>query len=210
MRPTLLASEKATSRWGIAASIAAVGLVLAFLPSPVGADAAHTLVHIVDPNDETLQATVMPENPPHVARLQVESRTSEGQSGVAITETLTPADPVGVFVEGEEITRNLSSVFGVAIPGTRNASYLRFVHIKTDAVNGPACESPEGTAFPDVQEFATLWVPARGQAQIEFPMWGAHATAGCAFEPCENQTNCFVAYLMSGGPVKASVTGPFD
>jgi hypothetical protein len=211
MRPKLLGSEQSVSTWGIVAAVMAIGVTLAFLPSPVGADAAHTLVHIADPTDGTVQATVISESP-ETARLLVDSRTSEAQSGVVVTETLTAADPVGVFIEGapEEITRNLSSVFAVAAPGAPRFSYLRFVHIKTNTEGGPACDSPAGTAFPDVQEFATMWVPQRGQAQIEFPMWGAHSSAGCAAEPCESQRECFVAYLISGGPVKASVTGPFD
>ena len=204
-------SEAFASARGVFVLLAAVGLIFALVPGPVTADNAHTGVHIVDPYDPDLQATIFEENPGVTARLQVESRTSAAQSGVVVTELVTTADPVGVLIEGspETTVRDLSSVFGVATPDTRRASYLRFMHVKTQE-SGPDCDSAPGTAFNQVTEFATLWVPPQGQAQIQFPMHAAHAPAGCAGEPCETEVYCVVAHLLSGGPVNASVTGPFD
>ena len=184
--------------WGrLLTLVGAVGLVVAFLPRPVGADSAHTEVHIVDPDDPTIQAQV---EDPDFGHLMVSTFGSGGGAGAVLTELLTPDDPVGVLLErdpGERVP--VTSVFGVATPSTRVNSHIEFAFVLRGP-DDPPCDSPAGTL--DTQDLATMWVAPKGQAQIEFPIVGAQPGP-------DIRAMCVVAYLLSGGPVNASGTGPF-
>jgi hypothetical protein len=206
MKKVFLGSDGSVSAWRVVSILGALALVVAFLPRPVGADAGHTLVHIADPGDATVQAGVVASDVPgEPGRLVVQANGFPGHNGGKVkTELVTPADPIAGLIaapDGELVVA--SSVLGVATRAAGGPSYLRFVYIHRQP-GEPPCDTSPVTSFAAVEDLVNLWVPAGGQAQIEFPIIGAGPGKSGPLE------YCIVAYLLSGGPVHAGVNGPFD
>ena len=223
MKPRFRGTEVPVSGWRLAiALIAAVGVIVLVLPGTVRAAITRQFVTIVDPIDDTAQANVLVE-PDGKAELRVTESHIPGFEGgpFIFTHLLTPAAPVAVLVSCDAAAdfcpadQQVTTLFGVATPDTKSPAYVRFLHIKSSAGDGdPPCTSPawlsveSGTGETKVSEFGTMWIPAKGQTQEEFPIFGVQTGLGQAGALPE--THCIVAWLMSGGPVKASVVGAFD